>query len=321
MRIGSLLVGIVLFTLPAWAVEVRELADPRAQDRWIRDQADVFSRKSEEQLEARLARARQGGAELVVATVWDTGSQDPDQAARTLLQHWNLAPNGAIILLVSGKREFYVAPGVQLAKQLTKPTLERLLAVQAAPHLQHRDYGAALVALVDGMTGDAGVTLGPAWAPPFVREPIGPLAMLLAGLGLLPLGLLQGLARRATRAVKRVEMREAHSAFRLRFGMGLAAAWALGLFLLFVHPLVGPLGLVLGLGYSAWYGIWLVRLDQTYRTAPITCACGDQMTPLSEAHEETYLDAAKKRAQDLGQKNYVVYFCSRCEKTQVEEHV
>lgn len=126
-----------------------ELTDPRANDGWVVDQANVLDDAQEKALNAELLSVlQQKGAEVLVVTV-DTVDTDPGEFALELFRSWSPGrvnqDRGVLILVVTGSRSLSVNAGVGLMADVSDPWVATLQTDIMVPELAKGDVNNALV--------------------------------------------------------------------------------------------------------------------------------------------------------------------------------
>lgn len=152
-----------LLLAPAFAVSSpTELADPRDQDAWIVDQANVIPDADEARLNQELLAVLQDkGVEVLVATV-DTVEGDPGQFGLELFRQW--APGrvnqdrGVLIVLVNDRKALAVNAGIGLMADLTDPWVQEMQATTMVPALQKGDLTGAIEAGVGAIRDRVGAS-------------------------------------------------------------------------------------------------------------------------------------------------------------------
>lgn len=309
----SLLI-LLLWTLPAAAANVDQLADPRPAHRLL-DQADMLTPAQEKAVEAALGRPARETAEMLLVTVSDVGELTPKNAAHRLFNRWGIGPhedNGILILMVKGERRIEVELGDGMERHIADATVSRLLQEKAVPQFKQGRFAEGFIGVVEGLAEAAQAPAGKAPAKQPGRNPLGGWLVTLAGLlALIPLSLL---ARQQTQSARRNEMLSLHQRFRRRYGIGMAVVWGGAIALAFVpwgwHP-----GFVWAIAYSIWYGVWLIVLSERYNNCPPQCACGLQTVLLTEEQEDAYLSQVQQLEEKLQNVDHLVYLCLSCDRT------
>lgn len=164
--------------MSALAASVDSVPNPRAQGRWITDEAGVIAEDAEARMEARIGALHQElGVEIAVVTLDDVPG-DPKGFATELFNHWGVgsanANNGLLVLLVTGQRALEMETGYGLEPVLPDGWLGSMQARDMVPSFKAGDYGAGLEAGIEAV--DARLRQRPEEASEGTRGPV-------AGLG------------------------------------------------------------------------------------------------------------------------------------------
>ncbi len=191
-----------LLLAPALAVSTpTEIPDPRNEDGWLVDQADVLDAEQEKALSAELRSVlSQKGAEVLVVTV-DTVEGDPSIFADELFRQW--APGrvnqdrGALIVVVEDSKALMVNAGIGLMADLTNPWVQQMQSEVMIPALQKGDIPGALAAGVAAIRDRVGASTRAYADQPGAEEdkPLLPLWVWITAAGAGVLGLLWAAVR------------------------------------------------------------------------------------------------------------------------------
>lgn len=129
-----------------------ELQDPRTNDGWIVDQANVIDDAAEADLNRELLGVLQDkGAEVIVVAV-DHVEGDPGAFATELFRAWSPGrvngDKGVLIFMATGTQSLAVESGVGLMADLTDPWVASLQTDTMVPELAKGDVPAALHAAI-----------------------------------------------------------------------------------------------------------------------------------------------------------------------------
>lgn len=137
-----------LLVLGAMLASLSDIPNPRPSG-WVSDQAQVLDERTEatlNQLADQLRATRQ--LELAIVTVDDVRGT-PKAFARELLRTWGIGSadthNGALLLIVIGRRRIEIVTGRGIEGALPAAWLAELEARVLVPRFRARDYGRGLV--------------------------------------------------------------------------------------------------------------------------------------------------------------------------------
>ncbi|MFO7564874.1 MAG: TPM domain-containing protein, partial [Enhygromyxa sp.] len=138
--------------LPLWtlilAIGVEDVPNPRTNNSWVSDTAQVIPAQSEERLDQLLERIhQQTGAEVAVVTVHEV-SGTPKQFATALFNHWGVGSaarnDGVLFLMVMGQRRLEVEVGYGLEDTLPDGWLGSMQTSSMVPRFKQSDFAGGL---------------------------------------------------------------------------------------------------------------------------------------------------------------------------------
>lgn len=137
-----------------------ELQDPRTEQRWILDQADVISTEDEARLNDRLQRMYvTKGAETIVVTL-DQLDGNADAFAQELFRDWAIGSRnldrGALIVVVMGNEGLSVITGHGLSADMPPEWTRSFQMETLVPHLAQGDVAGAVEAGIVAMNARVG---------------------------------------------------------------------------------------------------------------------------------------------------------------------
>jgi len=144
-----------LLIASAFAATLDSVPNPRAQGRWIEDQAGVLSDAAEARMEARLTALHTDlDVEVTVVTVDDVDG-DPKGFATDLFNRWGVgdakANNGLLVLLVMGQRALEMETGYGVEGVLPDGWLGTMQAQKMVPGLKAGDYDGGMEAGIEAI--------------------------------------------------------------------------------------------------------------------------------------------------------------------------
>ncbi len=157
------------------AATLDSVPNPRAESRWITDQAGVIADDAEARMEARIEALHQAtDVEITVVTVDDVPG-DPKGFATDLFNRWGVgdanANNGLLVLLVMGQRALEMETGYGLEPVLPDGWLGSMQASTMVPRFKEGDFGGGMEA---GLTAiDERIRARPEEAREGTRGPVG----------------------------------------------------------------------------------------------------------------------------------------------------
>lgn len=135
----------------ALAISIDEVPNPRAQDGWISDVADILDPETEARLEQRLQALHDDlTVEIAVVTLYDVEPLTPKAFATGLFNHWGIgnarANNGLLVLMVMNQRWLEMETGYGLEGVLPNDFLSQLQVREMVPHFKAGDFGVGIEA-------------------------------------------------------------------------------------------------------------------------------------------------------------------------------
>ena len=118
---------------------------------WVTDMANVISKASEQQINARLFDLRNAtGHEIAVVTVDDVNAASPKAFATALFNHWGIGNkdrnDGLLVLLVVGKRRLEMETGIGMESLLPDDWLVSMQQRVMIPKFKQGDFGGGIEA-------------------------------------------------------------------------------------------------------------------------------------------------------------------------------
>lgn len=138
----------------AMAVSVSDVPNPRPQDSWVADMADVLADDTELLINQRIdAVESELGVEIAVVTVPTVGSTTPKQFTTALFNHWGIgkaaASNGLLMTIAVQERRLEMETGDGLADVLPDGWLGQMQAAHMVPFFKKSDYDSAVLTGLD----------------------------------------------------------------------------------------------------------------------------------------------------------------------------
>ena len=149
MRTAFFLLAL-MFTHQAVAIEVESVPNPRAQNVWVVDLADMIDPVVEQKLNQLIETAHQElTIEIAVVTVDTiTASPSPKDFATDLFNHWGIghakANNGLLILMVKDARRLEMETGYGMEAVLPDGWLKRMQEAEMIPRFKAGNFGEGL---------------------------------------------------------------------------------------------------------------------------------------------------------------------------------
>lgn len=150
----TLVCGLLLFLsslAPSRAIPVSEVLNPRQNNNWVTDMADLLSPDSETKLNQMItALEEKNGAEIAVVTVPDTKpSASPKAFATELFNTWGIGKkgvdNGILFLVSKYERRTEIETGYGLESILPDAKVGNILRTQVTPHFKQGNFDAGIV--------------------------------------------------------------------------------------------------------------------------------------------------------------------------------
>jgi uncharacterized protein len=272
--------------LPLWslllAIGVEDVPNPRQQNRWVSDTAQIIPAESEARLDALLERIhQQTQAEIAVVTV-EVVSGTPKQFATALFNHWGIGSaernDGVLFLMVMGERRLEVEVGYGLEDSLPDGWLGGMQTSSMVPRFKQRDFAGGLeVGVIE-----VGRRLGASELPDPSTVPVVPVASAPASNSVAP-----GTIRHVPRPPAKPG-----TPWPIYVFYGLLAA--------------GGLGLLGGC-------VRVARVIHNKRCQP----CKTWRTVLPEDEDDTHLSGGQQTEEELGSIDYDVFVCGSCSSVSV----
>ncbi|QUY43702.1 YgcG family protein [Acaryochloris marina] len=145
----SLFLSISSLT-PSRAIPVSEVPNPRQDNHWVMDSADILSQESEAKLNQIIVAKAKHSFEVIVVTVPDIKpSASLEEFAASLFETWEIGKhrfNNGILLLISKddlRAEIQRGEGVQLI--LPDARVDNIIQTQINPYLEQREFDEGIV--------------------------------------------------------------------------------------------------------------------------------------------------------------------------------
>lgn len=145
----SLLLSLSSLT-PSRAIPVSQVPDPRQDNNWVMDRADILSLESEAKLNQIIFAKAKHSFEVIVVTVPDIQpSASLAELATSLFETWEIGKyrfDNGILLLISKddlRAEIKRGEGVQLI--LPDAMVDDIIQTQISPYLEQRDFDVGIV--------------------------------------------------------------------------------------------------------------------------------------------------------------------------------
>ncbi|WP_299406460.1 YgcG family protein [Acaryochloris sp. IP29b_bin.148] len=146
----SLFLSISSLT-PSRAIPVSEVPNPRQDNNWVMDMADLLSPDSEAQLNQMISDLEKtDGAEIAVVTVLDTKpSASPKAFATELFNTWGIGKkgedNGILFLVSKNERRTEIETGYGVESILPDAQVGNILRTQVTPSFKQGNFDAGIV--------------------------------------------------------------------------------------------------------------------------------------------------------------------------------
>lgn len=153
MRVIAFLL-LLMMPSAAFAVDVSEVPNPRDDNRWVTDLADMIAPIERRQLNSRIQGINQDyGIEIAVVTVDSVNTATPKDFATKLFNYWGIGQasknNGLLVLMVKGERRLEMETGYGLEPILTDGWLKAMQQAEMIPSFKQGRYGEGLIAGVE----------------------------------------------------------------------------------------------------------------------------------------------------------------------------
>ncbi|WP_299406534.1 YgcG family protein [Acaryochloris sp. IP29b_bin.148] len=136
---------------PSWAISVSEIPNPRQDNNWVMDMADLLSLNGEKNLNQMItALEKTNGAEIIIVTVPDTQSSASPQAFTTeLFNTWGIGKtvhdNGVLVLVSKKDRHIEIETGYGIEVSLPNTKIENIIRTEVLPAFEQDDYETGIV--------------------------------------------------------------------------------------------------------------------------------------------------------------------------------
>ena len=136
---------------PSRAIPVSDVPNPRHQDSWVTDMAELFSPESEAKLNQMItALEKATGDEIAVVTVSDTKpSASPKAFATELFNTWGIGKkgvdNGLLFLVSKNERRTEIETGYGLEAILPDAQVGSILRTQVTPYFKQGNFDTGIV--------------------------------------------------------------------------------------------------------------------------------------------------------------------------------
>lgn len=137
--------------MPSQAIPVSEVPNPRQDNNWVMDMADVLSPDSEAQLNQMItALEARNGAEIAVVTVPDTQpSATPKAFTTELFNTWGIGKkgedNGILFLVSKNERRTEIETGYGVESILPDAKVGNILRTQVTPYFKQGNFDTGIV--------------------------------------------------------------------------------------------------------------------------------------------------------------------------------
>lgn len=136
---------------PSRAIPVSEVPNPRQDNNWVMDMADVLNPDSEAQLNQMItALEAKNGAEIAVVTVPDTKpSATPKAFTTELFNTWGIGKkgedNGILFLVSKDERRTEIETGYGVESILPDAKVGNILRTQVTPYFKQGNFDTGIV--------------------------------------------------------------------------------------------------------------------------------------------------------------------------------
>ena len=170
----SLLLSLASLT-PSPAISVSKVPNPRQDNGWVTDTADLLSPNSEAKLNQIITALEEtNGAEIAVVTVPDTKpSTSPKAFATELFNTWGIGKkgvdNGLLFLVSKNERRTEIETGYGLEAILPDAKVGNILRTQVTPQFKKDNFDAGII---NGTQSIINLLQGQSFEPPTPLEQI-----------------------------------------------------------------------------------------------------------------------------------------------------
>ncbi len=137
--------------IPSRAIPVSNVPNPRQDNGWVMDMADLLSPDSETKLNQMITALEDtNGAEITVVTVPDTKpSTSPKAFATELFNTWGIGKervdDGVLFLVSKNERRTEIETGYGLESILPDAKVDNILRTQVTPHFKQGNFDSGIV--------------------------------------------------------------------------------------------------------------------------------------------------------------------------------
>ena len=142
----------IAFPLTSQAITVQEVPNPRQNNSWVTDKANILSDSTETQLNQMIAELEaKNGSEIAVVTVPDTKpSATPKAFATELFNSWKIGKkgtnNGVLLLISSDERRVQIETGSGLQSILPDAQVVKIIKIEITPRFKQQDFNGGTLA-------------------------------------------------------------------------------------------------------------------------------------------------------------------------------
>ena len=152
--LATLLAALLLFTLPAWALDVPPLAGR------VNDYAGIMRAETVQALTEKLAALEaENGAQIAVLTIASLEGENLEDFALKTASTWQLGQqdkdNGALLLVALKEREVRIETGLGMEDRLTDLLAGRIIRNEIVPAFRSGDYDGGIAKGVEAMMAAA----------------------------------------------------------------------------------------------------------------------------------------------------------------------
>lgn len=149
---GFLGLAIVSFPASGLTLTVEEVSNPRPENGWVTDMADLLSPATEAAINCQIsALEAKNGSEIAVVTVPETAPDvTPKEFATIIFNHWGMGKqgqdNGVLVLVSKADRRVEIAIGYGLEGILPDAKVGNIIYQTMIPHFKRADYDGGTLA-------------------------------------------------------------------------------------------------------------------------------------------------------------------------------
>ena len=136
---------------PSQAIPVSQVPNPRQDNNWVIDMADLLSLNSEKNLNQMITTLEKtNGAEIIVVTVFDTQSSvSPKAFATELFNTLDIGKkghnNGVLVMVSKKNRHIEIETGYSIEAILPDAKIESIIRTEVLPAFEQEDYETGIV--------------------------------------------------------------------------------------------------------------------------------------------------------------------------------